>query len=213
MTAGTVGSSSVVGYAIFQFSLAHGAALRPTVSGRDLDVSAGGEAGIDWSNIGSPTTVQNLSGTTISTGQTVSSVTQGVTLTTGERSSVALATWNTTRVSASNVGSFGQAVSGVINPVTVGTNNDKNGYALSVVGSSGVWDVVANEHSTAGTTGAQLLAAGAAGDPWSTLIPGAYGAGTAGNILGKGYLAGFGMTIGTVFGQIAGAEAAQHARN
>lgn len=30
----------------------------------------------------------------------------------------------------------------------------------------------------------------------------------AGNILGKGYLAGFGMTIGTVFGRIAGKEAA-----
>jgi tricarballylate dehydrogenase len=31
----------------------------------------------------------------------------------------------------------------------------------------------------------------------------------AGNILGKGYLAGFGMTIGTVFGRIAGKEAAR----
>lgn len=34
----------------------------------------------------------------------------------------------------------------------------------------------------------------------------------AGSILGQGYLAGFGMTIGTVFGRIAGAEAAKHAR-
>jgi tricarballylate dehydrogenase len=34
----------------------------------------------------------------------------------------------------------------------------------------------------------------------------------AGNILGKGYLAGFGMTIGTVFGRIAGEEAARNAR-
>lgn len=33
----------------------------------------------------------------------------------------------------------------------------------------------------------------------------------AGNILGKGYLAGIGMTIGTVFGRIAGEEAARHA--
>ena len=33
----------------------------------------------------------------------------------------------------------------------------------------------------------------------------------AGNILGKGYLAGIGMTIGTVFGRIAGREAARHA--
>ncbi len=35
----------------------------------------------------------------------------------------------------------------------------------------------------------------------------------AGNILGQGYLAGIGMTIGTVFGRIAGREAASHVRN
>ena len=33
----------------------------------------------------------------------------------------------------------------------------------------------------------------------------------AGSILGQGYLAGFGMTIGTVFGRIAGREAAAYA--
>ena len=32
----------------------------------------------------------------------------------------------------------------------------------------------------------------------------------AGNILGKGYLAGIGMTIGSVFGRIAGREAARY---
>jgi tricarballylate dehydrogenase len=32
----------------------------------------------------------------------------------------------------------------------------------------------------------------------------------AGNILRKGYIAGIGMTIGTVFGRIAGEGAAQH---
>ncbi|MEO1091802.1 MAG: FAD-dependent tricarballylate dehydrogenase TcuA [Pseudomonadota bacterium] len=35
----------------------------------------------------------------------------------------------------------------------------------------------------------------------------------AGNILGQGYLAGIGMTIGTVFGRIAGERAAAHVRN
>lgn len=39
--------------------------LQPTTAGRTLDVSAGGEAGLDWANIGSPTTTQNLTGTTI----------------------------------------------------------------------------------------------------------------------------------------------------
>lgn len=35
----------------------------------------------------------------------------------------------------------------------------------------------------------------------------------AGNILGEGYLAGFGMTIGTVFGRIAGQQAGHYARS
>ncbi len=35
----------------------------------------------------------------------------------------------------------------------------------------------------------------------------------AGNILGQGYAAGIGMTIGSVFGRIAGQRAAKHARN
>jgi tricarballylate dehydrogenase len=34
----------------------------------------------------------------------------------------------------------------------------------------------------------------------------------AGNVLGKGYAAGIGMTIGSVFGKIAGEGAARHAR-
>jgi tricarballylate dehydrogenase len=33
-----------------------------------------------------------------------------------------------------------------------------------------------------------------------------------GNILTKGYLAGFGLTIGSVFGRLAGKEASSHAR-
>jgi tricarballylate dehydrogenase len=43
--------------------------------------------------------------------------------------------------------------------------------------------------------------------------PNIYAAGEvmAGNILGRGYLAGFGLTIGAVFGRIAGREAARHA--
>ena len=44
-------------------------------------------------------------------------------------------------------------------------------------------------------------------------IPGLYAAGEAmaGNILGRGYLAGFGMTIGSVFGRIAGREGVKYA--
>lgn len=39
--------------------------LEPTTAGRKLDVSTGGEAGIDWANIGSPTTSVALTGTTV----------------------------------------------------------------------------------------------------------------------------------------------------
>lgn len=50
---------------------------------------------------------------------------------------------------------------------------------------NGVWDEPLAGHATAGSTGAALSAAGSAGDPWSTPLPGAYGAGTAGNIIGN----------------------------
>lgn len=39
--------------------------LTPTTADRTLDVSATGEAGVDWANVGSPTTVVGLSGTTV----------------------------------------------------------------------------------------------------------------------------------------------------
>lgn len=65
LTAGTVDSISVIGQVVGEFSLGKTSALRPTVAGRTLDVSAGGEAGIDWANIGSPTAAVALSSTTI----------------------------------------------------------------------------------------------------------------------------------------------------
>lgn len=47
-----------------------------------------------------------------------------------------------------------------------------------------VFDETASDHSTAGTTGKKLIDAASAGDPWSTALPGSYGAGTAGKIVG-----------------------------
>lgn len=83
ITAGTVDGTSVVGEVIGEFSLEAQSPLRPTVAGRELDVSAGGEAGLDWANIGSPTTAQNLSATNIDTDQVVASVTGAVGSVTG----------------------------------------------------------------------------------------------------------------------------------
>lgn len=84
--------------------------------------------------------------------------------------------------------------------VTVGTNNDKTGYTASTVSdktgyaltsaehtniTADVWDATASSHNTAGTTGNKLNSAASAGDPWLTSVPGAYGAGTAGQIIGS----------------------------
>lgn len=62
--------------------------LQPTVAARTLDVSAGGEAGIDWANVGSPTTALNLSGTNIDVDQVVASVSGAVGSVTGAVGSV-----------------------------------------------------------------------------------------------------------------------------
>jgi hypothetical protein len=48
----------------------------------------------------------------------------------------------------------------------------------------GVWDELLSGHAISGSTGEALSAAGTAGDPWTTALPGAYGAGTAGKIIG-----------------------------
>jgi hypothetical protein len=58
--------------------------LKASVSGRLVDVSAGGEVGIDWANIGSPDTVVSLGGTTIrASGMIITSVTGAVGSVTG----------------------------------------------------------------------------------------------------------------------------------
>lgn len=128
---------------------------------------------------------------------------------------IGTAVWGATRVSSSTAGTFGEAVSGVIAPVTVGTNNDKTGYALSVVGASGVWDVVNNEHSTAGTTGANLLtAASAAGATssevatavWSATRIANSSAGTFGEAV-SGVANSVGYVAGSVSGNVVGSVA------
>ena len=63
-----------------------GCMLRPTVAGRTLDVSATGEAGLDWANVGSPTTTVGLTNTTVGLVTLVNTLTTytGNTLQTGD---------------------------------------------------------------------------------------------------------------------------------
>jgi hypothetical protein len=48
-----------------------------------------------------------------------------------------------------------------------------------------VWEEAIAGHLGVGSTGAALNAAGAAGDPWTTALPGAYADGSAGDIIGN----------------------------
>ena len=276
------GQITVGGYASGQ------APLQPTVAGRTLDVSAGGEAGIDWANVGSPTTTLGLTGTTISTTQAVASVSgavgsvtaavtagtvsdkTGYSLTAaydsaktasqldaaGVRTAIGLASANLdTQIGTLATASALSTVSGYIDtevaaikaktdnlPASPAATGDIPSAATvasqvrtelttelgridasissrlasasytapldaagvrSAVGlasanldtqldtlptaaenASAVWNETLSGHLTAGSTGAALNAAGSAGDPWSTSLPGSYGAGTAGKIVG-----------------------------
>jgi hypothetical protein len=78
ITTGTVDSVSVVGEVVGGFSIEFRSALMPTTAARTLDVSATGEAGVDWANVGSPTTTLNLSGTTIKTATDVETDTANI---------------------------------------------------------------------------------------------------------------------------------------
>lgn len=76
VTSGTVDSVSIVGEVVGSFSIEARSGLRPTTAGRTLDVSSTGEAGVDWANVGSPTTTVNLSGTSVKTATDVETDTQ-----------------------------------------------------------------------------------------------------------------------------------------
>lgn len=75
LTAGTVDGTSVVGYVVGHFSIENRSALMPTTVDRTLDVSAAGEAGLDWANVGSQSTAVNLSATTVNLVNTVTTLT------------------------------------------------------------------------------------------------------------------------------------------
>jgi cell division protein ZapA (FtsZ GTPase activity inhibitor) len=108
ITTGTVDSVSVVGSCVASFSLRKDSALKATVAGRTLDVSATGEAGLDWANIGSPTTAVNLSATNIDVDQVVASVSGAVGSVTGAVGSV------TGNVGGNVTGSVGSVATGGI---------------------------------------------------------------------------------------------------
>lgn len=135
LSAATI-DSRVVNAVIAHFSIQNRSPLRPTTAGRTLDVSAGGEAGVDWANIGSPTTAQSLSGTNIKTDQVVASVsgavasvTAGVTVTTnndktgyGLSAAAVQAIWDALTAALTTAGSIGKLLVDNIN-ATIGSRS------------------------------------------------------------------------------------------
>ena len=106
--------------------------LQPTTSGRTLDVTATGAAGIDWGNVENPSTSVDLSATAISLCDTV-------TTNSDMRGTDSAATH-----SAADVWSVATRV------LTANTNlNDPTAAAIAAE----VWDTTTLSHTTAGTFG------------------------------------------------------------
>lgn len=120
----------------------------------------------------------NLTGSVGSVTGAVGSVTGNVGgNVTGSVGSVTGAVGSVTGAVGSVTGNVGGNVVGSVASVTGAVTIDGTSVDL-------IWDEVLSGHLTSGTTGAGLNAAGAAGDPWTTTLPGSYGAGSAGKILG-----------------------------
>ena len=148
-------------------------ALKPTVATRTLDVSTTGEAGLDWANIGAPTTTVALTGTTIGTVTTLTNDPAGVTTL-------------LTRIPAAlfaGITSLAQWL-GMIAGKQTGNTTARTEIRATGAG-GGTYDETTDSQEATRDRGDAAWITGAGGDPWATAVPGAYGAGTAGNILGN----------------------------
>jgi hypothetical protein len=168
-----------------------------SAGGDGIAAAAGGGVGMRAAITGNIT--GDLSGSVGSVTGAVGSVTGAVGSVTGNvggnvTGSVGSVTGN---VGGNVTGSVGSVASGgitsasfaagAINAAAIATGAiDADALATDAVNeiADGVWDEQLSGHTTAGSAGKALSDAGSAGDPWSTALPGAYGAGTAGHIVG-----------------------------
>lgn len=155
LTAGTVDSVSIVGAEIGSFSIENRAALRPTVAGRTVDVTATGAAGIDWANVENPTTALNLSGTNIDVDQVVASVSGAVGSVTGAVGSVTGAVGSVTGAVGSVTGNVGGNVTGTVGSVIGAVGSVTGNVGGNVVGS--VASVAGAVGSVTGNVGGNVV--------------------------------------------------------
>jgi len=90
------------------------------------------------------------------------------------------------RMATTHIDATGGAVDNVTTVATTTTNTDMVAAAPTAAAvADQVWEEAIADHSgTGGSTAEALAAAGGAGDPWITALPGAYTSGQAGKILG-----------------------------
>lgn len=140
----------------------------PTTSGRSIDVTTGGEVGIDWANIGSPTTTVNLSGTTVKTATDVEADTQDIqsripAALVGGRIDANVGAISSDATAADNAEAFfdGTGYAGTNNVIPTVTNvTTVNGLAAGVITGTAIAanaitdDKVASDVTIASVTGA-----------------------------------------------------------
>lgn len=191
----TLGALTVTGATTFTGATTWTGALTASNASNDFRVNGlvpGATGGLFIAGTNAATTV-TTSFTTTFTGNLTGSVasvlggidTSGGTVKTLDAAISALATahgagsWATatgfSTHSASDVWAIGTRV------LTANTNlNDPTAAAIA----DAVWDEAISGHAISGSTGEALSAAGAAGDPWITALPGSYSSGQAGKIVG-----------------------------
>lgn len=175
---GSYGASPTVGRTYIVSSSPDNSLQMPLVGGGNLTISNDGStldfpvvsnvrAGVSYKNGDLTGTAAIPAAANVALGIPVDATTGTAVLTAAAAATV----WDAPRASHVTAGSFG-ATAEWAGSVDEGAIADA------------VWDEATAGHAGAGSTGAALSAAGTAGDPWSTALPGAYGDGTAGQLLG-----------------------------
>jgi len=191
---GSVGSVTAVSTgAITTASFAAGAidaAAIATDAIGSAEISAAAVTKIQ-SGLATPTNITAATGITVSSiGANVITASALATDAVNEIQSGLATPTNITAITGNITGNLSGSVGSVTDAVTVGTISPDVITASALDASAvneiadQVWDELLSGHTVSGSTGAGLSAAGAAGDPWSTALPGSYGAGTAGKIVG-----------------------------
>lgn len=121
-------------------------ALKPTTASRTLDVSAAGNAGIDWSNVEAPTTTLVLSGTTVKTATDVETDTADIqsripaALTANGNMKSSILEFITTAITEGTVGRIAAAWQGfwnVTSPVATAQSVNQTGDSFARIGVAG----------------------------------------------------------------------------